>query len=56
MLALVFFGLFWMVARKATSGVPGKVQNFVEILVAFVDEQVRDTFHGTSRLIAPLWR
>jgi F-type H+-transporting ATPase subunit a len=53
-LALVFLGLFWLVARKVTSGVPGKVQNFVEVLVQFVDQQVRDTFHGTSRLIAPL--
>ena len=54
LLALVFFGLFWLVARQATSGVPGKVQNFVELIVGFVDTQVRDTFHGTSRLIAPL--
>ena len=54
LLALVFFGLFWWVARKATSGVPGKLQNFIEILVSFVDNQVRDSFHGTSRLIAPL--
>jgi F-type H+-transporting ATPase subunit a len=53
-LAVVFFGLFWLVARKATSGVPGKVQNFVELIVSFVDTQVRDTFHGSSRLIAPL--
>jgi F-type H+-transporting ATPase subunit a len=53
-LALVFFGLFWLVARKVTSGVPSKTQNFVETLVGFVDGQVRETFHGTSRLIAPL--
>ncbi len=53
-LALVFFGLFWMVARKASAGVPSKVQNFIEIIVGFVDGQVRDTFHGASRLIAPL--
>ena len=54
LLALVFFGLFWMVARRATAGVPGKVQNFIEIIVSFVDDQVRDTFHGASRLVAPL--
>jgi F-type H+-transporting ATPase subunit a len=53
-LALVFFGLFWLVARKVTSGVPSKTQNFIETLVGFVDGQVRETFHGTSRLIAPL--
>jgi len=54
LLALVFFGPFWSVARKATTGVPGKLQNFIEIIVGWVDGQVRDTFHGSSRLIAPL--
>ena len=54
LLALVFGGSFWFAARKATVGVPGKFQNFVELLVETVDTQVKDTFHGTSRLIAPL--
>jgi F-type H+-transporting ATPase subunit a len=54
LLGLVFIVSFWMVARKATAGVPGKFQNFVELLVEFVDAQVRDTFHGQSKLIAPL--
>jgi len=54
LLAVVFFGLFWWVARRATTGVPGKLQNFIEIIVQFVDNQVRDSFHGSSRLIAPL--
>jgi F-type H+-transporting ATPase subunit a len=54
LLGLVFIVSFWMVARKATAGVPGKFQNFVELLVEFVDAQVRDTFHGHSKLIAPL--
>src|SRR3954471_6836093 len=51
---LIFIVSFWMVARKATAGVPGKFQSFVEVLVEFVDAQVRDTFHGNSKLIAPL--
>ena len=54
LLGLVFIVSFWLVARKATAGVPGKFQNFVEVLVEFVDAQVRDTFHGDSKLIAPL--
>jgi len=54
LLAVVFGGSFWFAARKATVGVPGKFQNFVELLVETVDTQVKDTFHGTSRLIAPL--
>src|ERR1700719_584733 len=54
LLALVFFVTFWLVARKATAGVPGKFQNFIEMIIEFIDNQVRDSFHGTSRLIAPL--
>src|SRR5215831_16105521 len=53
-LALVFFGLFWWVARRSTTGVPGIGQSIIEWIVEKVDEQVRDTFHGASRLIAPL--
>jgi len=53
-LGLVFLGLFWLVAHRATTGVPGGVQNFIETIVSFVDAQVRDTFHGASRLVAPL--
>src|SRR5437660_8263133 len=54
LLAVVFGGSFYLAARTATAGVPGKFQNFVEMLVEFVDNQVRDSFHGTSKLIAPL--
>jgi F-type H+-transporting ATPase subunit a len=53
-LGLVFIMLFWSVARKATSGVPGKLQCFIEIVVEFVDGTVKDTFHGKSAVIAPL--
>ncbi len=54
LLAVLFGGSFWLAARKATAGVPGKFQNFVELIVEFVDTQVKETFHGSSRLIAPL--
>jgi F-type H+-transporting ATPase subunit a len=43
-----------VVARRATSGVPGKVQAGVELLVEFVDDMVKDTFHGKSGFVAPL--
>jgi F-type H+-transporting ATPase subunit a len=54
LLAVVFAGSFYAAARKAGTAVPGKFQNFVEMVVEFVDKQVKDTFHGTSSLIAPL--
>lgn len=53
-LGIVFCALFWLVARKATSGVPGKLQSAVEMIVDFVDTNVRDSYNGTSKLIAPL--
>ena len=46
--------LLWTQARKATAGVPSKPQAFVEMVVEFVDSQVKDTFHGDRRFIAPL--
>lgn len=53
-LGCCFLGLFYFVARRATSDTPGVLQNLVEILVDFVDTQVKDTYHGRSKLIAPL--
>ena len=53
-LGLLFVVSFFLAARKATSGVPGRFQLFCEVLIDFIDTQVRDSFHGTSKLIAPL--
>jgi F-type H+-transporting ATPase subunit a len=53
-LALLFGGSFYLAARKANAGIPGKFQNFVELVVEFVDTQVKDSFHGTNKLLAPL--
>jgi len=53
-LGTLFIGLFYWTARRATAGVPGPLQNFVEMLVEFVDQQVKDSFHGRNQLIAPL--
>ncbi|MFT3813258.1 MAG: F0F1 ATP synthase subunit A [Acidovorax sp.] len=48
--------LFWMAARKATSGVPGRFQAAVEILVEMVDNQAKATIHNAQsrKFIAPL--
>lgn len=53
-LGLTVILLFRSVAKSMTSGVPGKLQNFIEVIFEFVDQQVKDTFHGRSILIAPL--
>lgn len=53
-LGVVFCALFWMVGKKATAGVPTKLQAFVEIIIEFIDNSVRETYQGKSKLIAPL--
>ncbi|MEK1904697.1 MAG: F0F1 ATP synthase subunit A [Pseudomonas sp.] len=53
-LGLIFILLFRSAAKRATSGQPGGLQNFVEVLIEFVDGSVKDTFHGRNNLIAPL--
>lgn len=53
-LGVIAFGLLWWVVRGATAGVPTKRQAFVELLVGFVDDQVKNIFHGNRHaFIAP---
>lgn len=53
-LGVLVMGLIWWVARSATSGVPSKGQAFVELVFGFVDEQVKNIFHGDRHsFIAP---
>ena len=56
LLAVLFGGSFYIAARRAriTSDVPRGFQAFVELLVEFIDNTVKETFHGTTKLIAPL--
>lgn len=51
---LVFFGVFYSVARKATAGIPGGLQNFVEMIVDFIDDTTRSIFNYSNSLIAPM--
>jgi F-type H+-transporting ATPase subunit a len=53
-LGVLFCWLFRKVAKKAESGVPSGIVNVLEMIVEFVDNTVRDTFHGRNPLIAPL--
>lgn len=53
-LGLMVAGTIWLIARKATSGVPSKKQAFVELIFDFVDGQVKGMFHGDRHaFIAP---
>jgi len=54
-LGVIGLGFLWMVVRGATAGVPGKRQAFVELLVGFIDDQVKGIFHhgDRNRFVAP---
>jgi F-type H+-transporting ATPase subunit a len=54
LMGVLALGLFWLAARKATAGVPGKGQAFVEMVVEFVDTQVKEVFHLDRRFLAPV--
>ncbi|PHS65243.1 MAG: F0F1 ATP synthase subunit A [Thalassobium sp.] len=51
--AMLMF-LFWRAAKKATTAVPTGFQNFVEMIVEFIDSTVKEAFHGRNALVAPL--
>ena len=53
-LGIVFCWLFRSIAVKASSGVPSGLVNAVEMIVGFVDDTVKNTFHGRNPVIAPL--
>lgn len=54
LLAIAFAGSFYLAARKANAGVPRGFQSFVEFLVEWINNQVKDSFHHANNLIAPL--
>ena len=53
-LGALFLWLFRKVAKNMTSDEPGGLQNFVEMIVEFVDENVRGSFSGKNDLVAPM--
>ncbi|MBU1293582.1 MAG: F0F1 ATP synthase subunit A [Gammaproteobacteria bacterium] len=53
-LGFLFLWLFRKAAKKISTDTPTGLQNFVELMVEFVDGSVKETFHGKSKVIAPL--
>jgi F-type H+-transporting ATPase subunit a len=53
-LGLLFLFLFRSAAKKASTGVPAGLQNFVEWVLEFIDNSVRGSFSHRNPLVAPL--
>ncbi len=54
LIGVLSFGFLWWVTRKVTTGVPSKVQAFVELALDFVNSQAKGIYHGHSTLVGPL--
>lgn len=53
-LGALFSLIFWRVAKNASTGKPTGLQSFVELVVEFVNNTVKDTFHHKNKMIAPM--
>ena len=53
-LGIFFCWFFYRTACLVSEDSPSGPINFVEMVVEFIDNTVKDTFHGKNRLIAPL--
>ena len=53
-LGVLFLFFFHRAAKRASAGIPGGLQNFVEWIVEFIDTSVRGSFSGRSNTVAPL--
>lgn len=56
LMGVVGVTLLWLASRKATSGVPGRFQGFVELIVEMVAEQAKGIVHSeeSRKFVAPL--
>ncbi|MDO3387670.1 F0F1 ATP synthase subunit A [Gilvimarinus sp. SDUM040013] len=53
-LGAIFLLLFRWGAKRAHSGVPSGMLNFIEFMIEFIDNTVKDAFQYKSRYVAPL--
>ena len=53
-LGALFIFLFSKAAKRATSGVPGGLQNFVEWILEFVEDNVKSSFTGKNSFIGAM--
>ena len=53
-MGLLFIWIFRKAGKAATTGVPSGLQNAVEMVVEFIENLTRATFHGRNPVIAPL--
>ena len=53
-LGVFFLWIFRRAAKKASTDAPTGLQNFIEMMIEFIDDSVRGSFSGKNPLVAPL--
>ncbi len=53
-LGVLFLWIFRKAAKNATAGVPSGMQNFIEMIIEFVDGSVKGAFSGRNAMVAPM--
>ncbi len=53
-LGFIFLLIFSLVAKRARVENPNKLQLFIELILELVSSQVKDIYHGESKIIGPL--
>ncbi|MEM7304977.1 MAG: F0F1 ATP synthase subunit A [Pseudomonadota bacterium] len=54
LIGITFLYFFRKAAKAATAETPSGLQNFVEWVVEFIDDNVKSTFHGNTPIVAPM--
>jgi F-type H+-transporting ATPase subunit a len=54
LLGVLFLWVFRKAAKNATADVPHGMQNFVEMIIEFIDSSVKGAFSGRNAMVAPM--
>ena len=54
LLGAMFLWIFRKAAKNATADTPSGLQNFIEMIIEFVDGSVKGAFNGRNPLVAPM--
>ncbi len=53
-LGVLFLWIFRKAAKNATADTPSGLQNFIEMIIEFIDGSVKSAFNGRNGLVAPM--
>ena len=54
LLGVLFLWIFRRAAKNATADTPSGLQNFIEMIIEFIDGSVKSAFNGRNGIVAPM--